>query len=244
MHVVYRWGYMDKLVLGCVIFSCIAIIMVRLFYSKSQKRKEPIKKENNDHDKHGKINNNDGKQVTKKKKMMQHMQCGIKYRDMKIGTGDLITPGDKLRLFYVAQTVPGKTVIDKSISGKGFHFIYGKGHISGLKSWDIGLTGMRVSGKRQFIIPRKFPILGEKYVEQYGSVTFTIEIKSKEGNQYDKKYKDKEKESAEKIKKLAEENKKLQAENNKLKREIRRQKRETEKAREKASAMNSVIFAM
>ena len=57
------------------------------------------------------------KDSKKKKKgkdeKMHNMKGGIKFRDMKIGLGDVIKPGDKVRVFYVGQ------LHDRKVFGRG-----------------------------------------------------------------------------------------------------------------------------
>eukprot|EP01083_Nonionella_stella_P261345 889967_1 len=71
---------------------------------------------------------------SKKNKKMQNMKGGIKYRDMKVGSGDVIKNGDKVSVFYVGQT-DDKQVFDKSISGNGFEFTFGSGDVKRMGYW-------------------------------------------------------------------------------------------------------------
>eukprot|EP01084_Bolivina_argentea_P017043 31836_1 len=113
----------------------------------------------------------------KKKKQMLHMTGGIQYRDMKIGSGELIQNGEKVNVFYVGQT-DDKQVFDKSISGNGFEFTFGSGDV--IKGWDIGLKGMRVGGKRKLVIPPKLAYGANgspPSIPGNATLTFTIEVK-------------------------------------------------------------------
>lgn len=115
----------------------------------------------------------------KKDKKLQTMKGGIKYRDMKEGDGEVVSAGDKLRVFYVGQT-DDKKVFDKCISGSGFEFAFGKGDV--IKGWDLGLKGMRVGGKRKLVIPPKqaYGAAGSPpNVPGNATLTFTIELKGK-----------------------------------------------------------------
>lgn len=147
--------------------------------TKDKKRKEAAKKSPSSDDKKEaqKDSSKDNKKNKKKDKKMQNMKGGIKYRDMKIGGGEAIKHGDKVRVFYVGQ-LDDKKVFDKCISGSGFEFNYGKGDV--IKGWDMGIKGMKVGGKRKLIIPPKLGYGANGSPPQIGAnatLTFTIEVK-------------------------------------------------------------------
>ena len=142
---------------------------------KDKKRKETQKTPSDDK----KEDKEDTKPDKKKKKdkKMQNMKGGIKYRDMKVGSGDVLKHGDKVRVYYVGQ-LDDKKVFDKCISGQGFEFNYGKGDV--IKGWDMGIKGMKVGGKRKLVIPPKLGYGQQGSPPQIGSnatLTFTIEVK-------------------------------------------------------------------
>merc|ERR1712130_592866 len=142
--------------------------------SPQQKAQKPAEKEINDDQKE-----NVKEKKKKNKKKMLSMKGGIKYRDMKVGDGEQIKHGDKVKVFYVGQT-EDKKVFDKSISGNGFEFNFGKGDV--IKGWDLGMKGMRVGGKRKLVIP---PKLGygangsEPSIPPNATLTFTVEVRGK-----------------------------------------------------------------
>ena len=104
------------------------------------------------------------------------LDCGIRYKIMRIGKGKTLMNGDRVRVRYVGQ-LEDKSVFDKAITGGGFTFTLGKGEV--IKGWDIGLKGMKVGGKRKLIIPPKLAY-GKKGLEPSippnAIVTFTVEI--------------------------------------------------------------------
>merc|ERR1712087_592266 len=119
------------------------------------------------------------KEEKKKSKEMLPMKGDIKYRDMKEGDGEVVSVGDKLKVFYVGQT-DDKKVFDKCIAGSGFEFAFGKGDV--IKGWDMGLKGMRVGGKRKLVIPpaKAYGAAGSPpNVPPNATLTFTIELKGK-----------------------------------------------------------------
>ena len=73
----------------------------------------------------------------------------IRYREIKIGSGDFIEHRDRVRAYYVGQ-LDDEKVFDKCISGQGFAFNDSEGDV--IKGWDMGIKGMKVGGKRKLII--------------------------------------------------------------------------------------------
>merc|ERR1719229_1775439 len=141
---------------------------------KKKKRKSPQQKpqQNTEQEKET------GDKKKKKNKKMQNMKGGIKYRDMRVGNGELIKNGDKISVYYVGQ-LDDKKVFDKVINGNGFEFNFGKSDV--IKGWDIGLKGMRVGGKRKLIIPPKLAYGANgspPSIPGNATLTFTIELKS------------------------------------------------------------------
>jgi len=145
---------------------------------KDKKRKGQKSDDEKNADEKKETESKKGKKQKKKGKEMQKMKGGIQYRDMKIGDGEVVKNGDKLRVFYVGQT-DDKKVFDKCIAGKGFEFAFGKGDV--IKGWDMGFKGMKVGGKRKLVIPPKqaYGAAGSPpNVPGNATLTFTIELKS------------------------------------------------------------------
>ena len=85
---------------------------------------------------------------------------GLKYQDLKEGTGDAAKAGDVVQVHYTGWlTTDGATKgtkFDSSVDrGKPFPFKLGNGDV--IKGWDEGVAGMKVGGKRRLVIP---PALG------------------------------------------------------------------------------------
>lgn len=80
---------------------------------------------------------------------------GIKYYDLKEGTGETPKEGQTVVVHYTGWLQDG-TQFDSSIDrGEPFSFVLGKGEV--IKGWDEGVSTMKVGGKRQLVIP---PALG------------------------------------------------------------------------------------
>ncbi|MGI9103132.1 MAG: FKBP-type peptidyl-prolyl cis-trans isomerase [Terriglobales bacterium] len=75
---------------------------------------------------------------------------GLKYWDIKEGTGAAAKAGDKVKVNYTGWLTNGKK-FDSSIGRGPFDFKLGAGEV--IKGWDEGVAGMKVGGKRQLHIP-------------------------------------------------------------------------------------------
>jgi len=76
---------------------------------------------------------------------------GLKYQDLKVGTGDEAKKGDTVEVHYTGWLTNGKK-FDSSLDRKEpFEFKLGAGMV--IKGWDEGVQGIKVGGKRKLIIP-------------------------------------------------------------------------------------------
>lgn len=76
---------------------------------------------------------------------------GLQYKDLVVGTGDLVKSGDELSMHYTGKLEDG-TVFDSSVErGTPFTFTLNMGQV--ISGWDEGVQGMRVGGKRELVIP-------------------------------------------------------------------------------------------
>ncbi len=77
---------------------------------------------------------------------------GLKYWDLKVGTGPVAKEGDKVTVNYTGWLTSGKMFDSSLKAGRGpFEFPLGAGRV--IKGWDEGVAGMKVGGKRQLRIP-------------------------------------------------------------------------------------------
>jgi FKBP-type peptidyl-prolyl cis-trans isomerase FkpA len=78
---------------------------------------------------------------------------GLKYFDLKVGTGKKAIHGFTVRVDYTGWVRKGRThtMFDTSVGKEPIQFDLGMRKV--IKGWDEGLYGMRVGGKRQLIIP-------------------------------------------------------------------------------------------
>ncbi len=76
---------------------------------------------------------------------------GVKYFDIKPGTGPEAVIGKKVTLDYVGTLQDGTIFEDSYQQKKPISFTLGSEEI--LKGWNEGILGMRVGGKRKLVIP-------------------------------------------------------------------------------------------
>jgi FKBP-type peptidyl-prolyl cis-trans isomerase len=78
-------------------------------------------------------------------------KSGLRYWDLKPGTGAEAKAGMAVRVHYVGRLEDG-TVFDHSYGrGEPLAFRLGAGMV--IKGWDEGITGMKVGGQRKLVIP-------------------------------------------------------------------------------------------
>ena len=90
-----------------------------------------------------------------KEKMWTKTDSGLKYRDVKEGTGDKAEKGQTCVVHYTGwlwvDDAKGKKFDSSKDRGQPFDFAAGAGDV--IKGWDEGVVGMKVGGKRELIIP-------------------------------------------------------------------------------------------
>jgi peptidylprolyl isomerase len=77
---------------------------------------------------------------------------GLKYTDVKVGTGASPVKGKQVKVHYTGTLENGKQ-FDSSVGKAPFTFVIGVGQV--IPGWDEGVMGMKVGGKRKLIIPSK-----------------------------------------------------------------------------------------
>ncbi len=76
---------------------------------------------------------------------------GLKYWDIKVGTGQEAKSGDHVKVHYTGWLTNGKKFDSSVDAHQPFDFKIDAGDV--IKGWDQGVTGMKVGGKRQLRIP-------------------------------------------------------------------------------------------
>jgi peptidylprolyl isomerase len=85
-------------------------------------------------------------------------QYTMRYIEVQKGTGKLAEPGMVYSVHYTGWLYDG-TQFDSSIGREPIRFEQGKRKV--IPGWDAGFEGMRVGGKRRFLIPYQLAY-GEK----------------------------------------------------------------------------------
>ena len=76
---------------------------------------------------------------------------GLKYWEIKVGTGEVAKDGDHVKVHYTGWLTSGKKFDSSVDAHQPFELTLGKGEV--IKGWDEGIAGMKVGGKRQLKIP-------------------------------------------------------------------------------------------
>ena len=76
---------------------------------------------------------------------------GLKYEDIKVGTGDAAAPGQSVSVHYTGTLTDGKKFDSSKDRGQPFEFPLGGGKV--IRGWDEGVQGMKVGGVRKLTIP-------------------------------------------------------------------------------------------
>lgn len=117
------------------------------------------------------------KQDAKKETKVITTKSGLKYEELKVGTGQEAKSGDTVEVHYTGTLSDGKKFDSSLDRGKPFSFPLGKGRV--IKGWDEGVAGMKVGGKRKLIIP---PDLGYgesgagNVIPPNAELTFEVEL--------------------------------------------------------------------
>jgi FKBP-type peptidyl-prolyl cis-trans isomerase FkpA len=82
------------------------------------------------------------------------LDSGLKYQDLKVGTGATAKKGYTVTVHYTGWLEKGKKKFDSSKDrGEAFVFELGAGKV--IQGWDEGVVGIKVGGKRKLLIPAK-----------------------------------------------------------------------------------------
>ena len=76
---------------------------------------------------------------------------GLKYEDVKQGTGEVATAGKTVSVHYTGWLTDGKKFDSSKDRGQPFEFPLAGGRV--IKGWDEGVQGMKVGGVRKLTIP-------------------------------------------------------------------------------------------
>ncbi|XP_053683257.1 39 kDa FK506-binding nuclear protein [Sabethes cyaneus] len=81
------------------------------------------------------------------------LQGGLTVEDIAVGSGAEAKPGKKVAVYYEGRLKKNNKVFDSTTKGAGFKFALGRGEV--IKGWDLGVSGMKVGGKRRLTVPHQ-----------------------------------------------------------------------------------------
>jgi len=76
---------------------------------------------------------------------------GLRYEDVKVGTGETATAGKMASVHYTGWLTDGKKFDSSKDRGQPFEFPLGGRRV--IAGWDEGVQGMKVGGVRKLTIP-------------------------------------------------------------------------------------------
>ncbi|HWZ30533.1 MAG TPA: FKBP-type peptidyl-prolyl cis-trans isomerase [Bryobacteraceae bacterium] len=104
------------------------------------------------------------------------IQYSMRYIEVAVGTGKLVEPGKVYVVQYTGWLKDGTKFDSSRDRPEPFSFEQGKRKV--IPGWDAGFEGMRVGGKRRFIIPYQLAY-GEKgrgKIPPKAELTFDVEL--------------------------------------------------------------------
>ncbi|MHB8571686.1 MAG: FKBP-type peptidyl-prolyl cis-trans isomerase [Candidatus Dormibacteria bacterium] len=106
-------------------------------------------------------------------------QSGLKYIDVKAGTGAKVKIGDQLQMQYTGWLTDGTQFDSSRQAGRTpFSVTIGQGQV--IKGWDEGILGMQVCGQRKLIIPPAlgYGASGQGSIPANATLIFMVELVS------------------------------------------------------------------
>ena len=110
-------------------------------------------------------------QNTQQQPKKRIFEGGVQVEDIKVGNGAPAKPGKNVTVYYVGRLKNGKK-FDETRQGEGFKFQLGKSEV--IQGWDIGISGMKVGGKRRLTIPPAMGYVLRSYYVHEGSITHKV----------------------------------------------------------------------
>lgn len=104
-------------------------------------------------------------------------ESGLRYYDIVVGDGDTAEDGATVSVHYTGWLMDNETQFDSSLErGVPAEFTLGFGQV--ILGWDEGVTGMKVGGQRQLIVPPElaFGAEGRGRVPPGATLLFEVEL--------------------------------------------------------------------
>jgi FKBP-type peptidyl-prolyl cis-trans isomerase len=108
------------------------------------------------------------------------LASGLKYIDIKVGTGVPATKGRMVRIAFIGWVTKSQLMFDFRDPPNPLAFHLGRPDPNVVKGIDEGVAGMRVGGKRRLIVPAKLAhgSRGTKLIPPNADLTFDVELVS------------------------------------------------------------------
>jgi FKBP-type peptidyl-prolyl cis-trans isomerase len=107
---------------------------------------------------------------------MTQTPTGLYYKDLVVGSGALVSAGQQISIRYVGN-LPNGTQFDANAAPQApFTFRLGSGTV--IAGFDQGVSGMRIGGRRQLIIPPSLGYGNERVgpIPANSILVFSIEV--------------------------------------------------------------------
>ncbi|KAI8434307.1 hypothetical protein MSG28_012388 [Choristoneura fumiferana] len=89
--------------------------------------------------------------MEKSRKKKKTISGGVSIEDIKVGNGPAAKPGKNVMVYYEGRLKQNNKMFDNCMKGPGFKFRLGAKEV--ITGWDVGISGMKVGGKRKIICP-------------------------------------------------------------------------------------------
>jgi FKBP-type peptidyl-prolyl cis-trans isomerase len=108
------------------------------------------------------------------------LPSGLKYIDIKVGTGVPATKGRAVRIAFVGWVTKTQLMFDYRDPPNPLAFHLGRADSNIIKGLDEGVAGMRVGGKRRLIVPARlaYGSRGTKLIPPNSELTYDVELVS------------------------------------------------------------------
>jgi peptidylprolyl isomerase len=114
----------------------------------------------------------------KKKDDVITTKSGLKYIEVKVGTGKVAKAGDTVEVHYTGTLTNGKKFDSSRDRNETFSFKLGAGMV--IKGWDEGVAGMIEGGKRKLMIPANLAYgdraIGNGLIPANSELHFDVEL--------------------------------------------------------------------
>ena len=101
---------------------------------------------------------------------------GLKYIEIKAGSGDSPEPGQTVVVHYTGWLENGKKFDSSVDRGRPFSFPIGAGRV--IRGWDEGVATMQLCGQRRLIIPPQlaYGATGQGPIPPNATLIFDVEL--------------------------------------------------------------------